>query len=74
MRVTRISGHDGVLHLGQPRLLACWLKGSSRFLNLGELPDARQRGRGFDLRVGLGMLTQLAVDPVDQRHYTVDDR
>jgi hypothetical protein len=40
----------------------------------GELPDPGQRSEHLDPRVGLGMLVQLAVDPVDQYCQGVDDR
>jgi hypothetical protein len=39
----------------------------------GELPDAGQRPEHLDPRVGLGVLVQLAVDPVGQRRQAVDD-
>ena len=37
-------------------------------------PDAGQRGQDLDPRVGLGVLAQLAVDPVDHRRQAVDHR
>jgi len=40
----------------------------------GELPDPRQRPEHLDPRVGLGMLVQLAVQPLDHRRQAVDDR
>jgi hypothetical protein len=40
----------------------------------GELPDPGQRPEHFDQGVGLGVLVQLAVDPLDQRCQAVDDR
>jgi hypothetical protein len=40
----------------------------------GELPDAGQRPQHLDLRVSLGVLVQLPVDPVDDRRQAVDDR
>ena len=37
-------------------------------------PTPGQRGQDLDPRVGLGVLAQLGVDPVDDRHQAVDDR
>ena len=40
----------------------------------GELTDPGQRPQYLDPGVGLGVLVQLTVDPVDQRRQAVDDR